>query len=67
MRNTLNRKYLLSAMDASLQRFRARLRRSTVFCHRADPNTPIEETVWAIPDLIERGKALYWGPQVVRR
>jgi aryl-alcohol dehydrogenase-like predicted oxidoreductase len=32
-----------------------------VFCHRADPNTPIEETVWAMSDMIARGKALYWG------
>jgi aryl-alcohol dehydrogenase-like predicted oxidoreductase len=32
-----------------------------VYCHRADPNTPIEETVWAMHDIIERGKALYWG------
>ncbi|MEZ5258424.1 MAG: aldo/keto reductase [Ilumatobacteraceae bacterium] len=60
MRNTLNRKYLLSAMDASLQRFGLDYV-DLVFCHRADPNTPIEETVWAMHDLIERGKALYWG------
>ena len=32
-----------------------------VFCHRPDANTPIEETVWAMSDLIERGKAIYWG------
>ena len=32
-----------------------------VFCHRADPNTPIEETVWAMSDMVERGQALYWG------
>ena len=32
-----------------------------LFCHRPDPNTPIEETVWAMSDIIERGKALYWG------
>jgi aryl-alcohol dehydrogenase-like predicted oxidoreductase len=31
------------------------------FCHRADPNTPIEETVWAMNDLIKQGKILYWG------
>ena len=30
-------------------------------CHRPDPNTPIEETVWAMSDMITRGKALYWG------
>ena len=32
-----------------------------VFCHRADPNTPVEETVWAMHDMVERGQALYWG------
>jgi len=32
-----------------------------VFCHRADPDTPIEETVWAMSDMIAQGKALYWG------
>src|SRR5690606_25558178 len=32
-----------------------------VFCHRADPDTPIEETVWAMSDAIDRGWAYYWG------
>ena len=32
-----------------------------VFCHRADPDTPIEETVGAMHDMIATGKALYWG------
>jgi len=32
-----------------------------VFCHRADPDTPIEETVWSMHMMIERGQALYWG------
>src|SRR5204863_2801310 len=32
-----------------------------VFCHRADPETPIEETVWAMHDIIRAGKAHYWG------
>ena len=31
------------------------------FCHRADPNTPIGETVWAMHNLITQGKVLYWG------
>jgi voltage-dependent potassium channel beta subunit len=57
---TLNRKYLLQAMDASLERFGLDFV-DLVFCHRADPHTPIEETVWAMHDLIARGKALYWG------
>jgi aryl-alcohol dehydrogenase-like predicted oxidoreductase len=32
-----------------------------VYCHRPDPHTPIEETVWAMSDMITQGKALYWG------
>ncbi|MDQ1508946.1 MAG: hypothetical protein QOG50_790, partial [Actinomycetota bacterium] len=32
-----------------------------LFCHRGDPNTPIEETVWAMSDIVSSGKALYWG------
>jgi voltage-dependent potassium channel beta subunit len=59
-RNTLNRKYLLSAIDGSLERFGLDYV-DLVFCHRADPHTPIEETVWAMHDMIERGAALYWG------
>ena len=31
------------------------------FCHRADPDTPIGETVWAMHNLITQGKVLYWG------
>jgi voltage-dependent potassium channel beta subunit len=58
--NTLNRKYLLSAIDGSLRRFGLDYV-DLVFAHRPDPNTPVEETVWAMHDMIERGKALYWG------
>jgi voltage-dependent potassium channel beta subunit len=57
---TLNRKYLLNAIDASLKRLRLDYV-DLVYCHRPDPNTPIEETVWAMHDMIERGRALYWG------
>jgi aryl-alcohol dehydrogenase-like predicted oxidoreductase len=32
-----------------------------VFCHRPDRETPVEETVWAMHDMVARGKALYWG------
>jgi voltage-dependent potassium channel beta subunit len=59
-RNTLNRKYLLGAIDASLERLGLGFV-DLVFCHRADPDTPLEETVWAMHDIIQRGKALYWG------
>jgi voltage-dependent potassium channel beta subunit len=57
---TLNRKYLMNAIDASLKRLQLDYV-DLVFCHRPDPNTPLEETVWAMHDMIERGKAHYWG------
>jgi len=60
MRNTLNRKYLMHAIDASLDRFGLDFV-DIVFCHRADPETPIEETAWAMSDMVSAGKALYWG------
>jgi voltage-dependent potassium channel beta subunit len=59
-KNTLNRKYLLDAIDSSLKRLKMDYV-DLVFCHRPDPSTPIEETVWAMHDIISRGKALYWG------
>ncbi|HSI52047.1 MAG TPA: aldo/keto reductase [Ideonella sp.] len=59
-KNTLNRKYLMQAIDGSLQRFGLE-HLDLVYCHRPDPNTPIEETVHAMSDMITQGKALYWG------
>jgi voltage-dependent potassium channel beta subunit len=58
--NTLNRKRLIEAMNGSLKRFDLEYV-DLVFCHRADPTTPIEETVWVMHNLIEWGKTLYWG------
>ena len=60
MRNTLNRKYLAQAIDRSLDRFGLDFL-DLVYCHRPDPNTPIDETVWAMHDMVASGKALYWG------
>lgn len=57
---TLNRKYLMQAVDRSLERFGLDFM-DLIFCHRPDPDTPIEETVWAMHDIISAGKALYWG------
>jgi len=59
-KNTLNRKYLMQAINGSLSRMGLDFI-DLVYCHRPDPNTPIEETVWAMHDIIARGKALYWG------
>ncbi len=60
MSSTLNRKYLSQAIDGSLDRLGLDFV-DLVFCHRADPDTPIEETVWAMSDMVSQGKALYWG------
>ena len=59
-KDTLNRKYLTQAIDGSLKRMGLDFI-DLVYCHRPDPFTPIEETVWAMSDMISRGKALYWG------
>ncbi|MBK8321751.1 MAG: aldo/keto reductase [Betaproteobacteria bacterium] len=59
-KNTLNRKYLTQAIDGSLKRLQLDFV-DLVYCHRPDPETPIEETVWAMHDMIRQGKALYWG------
>ncbi len=60
MRNTLNRKYLMQAIDGSLDRLGVEFV-DLVYCHRPDPETPVEETVWALSDVIAAGKAHYWG------
>ncbi len=59
-RNTLNRKYLLHAVDGSLRRLGLEFL-DLIFCHRPDPETPVEETVRAMHDIITSGRALYWG------
>jgi len=59
-KNTLNRKYLMNAIDGSLRRLQLD-HVDLVYCHRPDAATSLEETVWAMHDMIERGKALYWG------
>ena len=59
-KNTLNRKYLMQAIDGSLKRMGLDFI-DLVYCHRPDALTPIEETVHAMSDMITQGKALYWG------
>lgn len=59
-KNTLNRKYLTQAIDHSLKRLDLDFV-DLVYCHRPDINTPLEETVYAMHDMIASGKALYWG------
>ncbi len=60
MRNTLNRKYLMQAIDGSLERFQDDFV-DVLYCHRGDPETPLEEVVHAMSDIITAGKAHYWG------
>ena len=60
MSKTLNRKYLMQAIDGSLERLGLDFV-DLVYCHRADSETPIEETVRTMSDIVSSGKALYWG------
>ena len=59
-KNTLNRKRLIEGINGSLERFQLEYV-DLLFCHRADKTTPIEETVWAMHNIVEQGKAFYWG------
>lgn len=56
----LSRKHLLEGTKNSLRRLQLEYV-DLLFCHRPDPNTPIEETVLAMDYLIRNGYALYWG------
>jgi voltage-dependent potassium channel beta subunit len=59
-KNTLNRKRLIEAINGSLERLQLDYV-DVLYCHRPDKNTPIQETVWAMHDIIEWGQAIYWG------
>lgn len=59
-KNTLNRKRLIEGINGSLKRLDMDYV-DIIYCHRPDKTTPIEETVWAMHNIIEWGKALYWG------
>ena len=56
----LSRKHVTEACNQALKRLQVDYL-DLYFCHRADPVTPIEETVWAMHNLITQGKILYWG------
>ena len=56
----LSRKHIYEACKNSLKRLQLEYL-DLFFCHRPDPNTPIEETVRAMNELIHQGKVLYWG------
>jgi len=59
-KSTLNRKYLMQGIEGSLGRLGQDFV-DVLYCHRADPDTPLEETVWAMSDIVSSGRAHYWG------
>ncbi len=56
----LSRKHIMESIHKSLKRIGTDYL-DIYFCHRPDPETPIEETVRAMDDLVRQGKILYWG------
>jgi voltage-dependent potassium channel beta subunit len=56
----LSRKHLVEACEEALGRLQLDYL-DLYFCHRPDPNTPIDEVVWTMHNLITQGKILYWG------
>ena len=56
----LSRKHITESCDASLRRLKTDYL-DLYQCHRFDPETPLEETITAMHDLIRRGKVIYWG------
>lgn len=56
----LSRKHVTEACHAALKRLQVDYL-DLYFCHRPDKSTPVEETVWAMHNLIQQGKILYWG------
>ena len=56
----LNRKHVFEACHQAMKRLQVDYL-DLYFCHRPDKSTPIEETVWAMHQLIMQGKILYWG------
>ncbi len=56
----LSRKHVTEACHQALKRLQVDYL-DLFFCHRPDPDTPIDETVWAMHNLVTQGKVLYWG------
>ncbi|MDG1051442.1 MAG: aldo/keto reductase family protein [Planctomycetota bacterium] len=59
----LSRKHIIESCEASLRRIGTDYL-DLYFCHRSDPETPLEETVRAMDDLVHQGKVHYWGTSV---
>ena len=56
----LSKKHIHDACNAALRRLQVDYL-DLFFCHRPDPDTPIIETVYAMNDLLQQGKIMYWG------
>lgn len=56
----LHRKHVFEACHQAMKRLKVEYL-DLYFCHRPDPETPIEETVWMMHNLIQQGKVIYWG------
>ncbi len=59
----LSRKHIMESVEGSLRRLGTDYL-DIYFCHRHDPETPLEEVVRAMTDLVQQGKILYWGTSV---
>ena len=56
----LSKKHIHDACHAALKRLKVDYL-DLFFCHRPDPDTPVTETVYAMNDLLQQGKIMYWG------
>lgn len=56
----LSRKHVVEACHQAIKRLKVEYL-DLYFCHRPDPKTPVDETVWTMNDLMRQGKILYWG------
>ncbi|MCD6289959.1 MAG: aldo/keto reductase family protein [Anaerolineae bacterium] len=56
----LSRKHIMESIEGTLRRLGTDYV-DIYFCHRFDPETPLEETLRAMDDLVHQGKVLYWG------
>lgn len=56
----LSRKHIMESVEKSLRRLNTDYL-DIYFCHRFDPEVPVDETVRAMEDLVRQGKILYWG------
>jgi voltage-dependent potassium channel beta subunit len=59
----LSRKHIMESVEGSLKRLKTDYL-DLYFCHRRDADTPLEETVRAMDDLVHQGKVHYWGTSV---